>query len=151
MPTPTPDNANLLIANCSANGVTVPLTNEELSKMPVDDFTTSAGKSDTTCVDEVMHTVKSPTSTEIPVSLKFFSRGRGTGFSKQEILFLAKAFICAITDPIIGTMQTEQKFFQGICDIYNQQVANYNEQNAKNTDFFAFTSRSKHSLKSHFN
>ncbi len=104
-----------------------------------------------TCVDESGHTLKSPIPTEIPVSLKNLSRGRSTGFTKQEILFLAKAFIHASTDPIIGTSQTEQQFFQKVCNIYNQQAANYNEQNATVKNFIPFTSQSMHSLKSHFN
>ncbi len=140
MPTPTLNNPDLLIASCPADGITVPLMNEESSKIPANASTTSVGKSDGTCVDEVAHTLKSPLSAEIPVSLKVLSQGRGTGFVKQEILFLAKAFIRASTDPIVGTLQTEQKFFQSICDIYNQQVANYNKQNTDAANFVPFTS-----------
>ncbi len=49
---------------------------------------------------------KSP-SDEIPTSLKNSSQGQAIGFRKQEILFLAKAFIHASTDPIIRTSQKE--------------------------------------------
>ncbi len=63
-----------------------------------------------TCLDDFVHTLKSPISTEIPLSLKNSSRGHGTGFGKKEILFLPKVFICTSTDPIIGTSQTENHF-----------------------------------------
>ncbi len=91
-------------------------------------------------------TLKSPNA-EIPTSLKNSSQGQGTGYSKQKILFLAKAFIHASTDPIIGTSQKENQFFQQICNIWNQQIVNYNKQNISVEKFIPFTTQTKHSLK----
>ncbi len=59
-----------------------------------------------TCVDDSKHTLKSPISTKIMMSLKNLSRGCGTDFSKQKILFLAKAFICVSTDNFLGKFET---------------------------------------------
>ena len=47
---------------------------------------------------------------KLPSSLKSPQRGRGTGFSKQEILVLAKAYIGASMDPVIVTLQSEDTF-----------------------------------------
>ena len=48
---------------------------------------------------------------EILSTLKSSQRGRGSGFCKEEILFLAKAYIRASSDPIFGTSQTEEAFY----------------------------------------
>ncbi len=110
----------------------------------------STQKSLRTSPTEFYGASKSPPS-NIPSLLKNSPKGRGTGFNKQEILFLAKAFIRVSTDPIIGTSQKENQFFQRICDVYNQQIATYNEQNASVEKFIPLTTRTKHSLKGHLN
>ncbi len=110
------------------------------------------------CAQKSLHTaptkfygaLKSPPS-NIPSSLKNSPKGRGTDFSKQEILFLAKVFIHVSTNPIIGTSQKENQFFQRICDVYNQQIAIYNERNVSVEKFIPPTTQTKHSLKGHLN
>ncbi len=59
---------------------------------------------------------------EIPSSLKNSSQCQGTGFSKQVILFLAKAFICAGTIPIIGTSQKEYQYFSRLANYTNNRL-----------------------------
>ena len=72
---------------------------------------------------------KVPPESTLPSSLKRSPRGRGTGFSKQEMLFLAKAYIRGSTDPVIGTSQSKETFYGKVCTIYNQIVACWNKGN----------------------
>ena len=56
-------------------------------------------------------------------------QGRRTGFGKQEILILAKAYMRASSDPIVGISQSEETFYQKVCNNYNQLVAGWNKEN----------------------
>ncbi len=93
---------------------------------------------------------KTDTATKVPSSLKSPSRGRGTGFGKQEILFLAKAYIRASSDPVVGTSRSHETFYQKVCDIYNQLIAVWNEENDNGKNSPPLTFRTKYSLRSHF-
>ena len=85
----------------------------------------------------------------MPSSLKSPTRGRGSGFCKQEILFLSKAYIRASPDPIVGTSQTEDTFYGKVGEIYNQLVALWKEENEDGECFSPFTFSTKYSLRSH--
>ncbi len=138
--TPTPNNPGSLTATYLTDGITVPSTNEDLLRTSPHVSKSFMAKIHCTHVDESVHTLKSPIYTEIPVVLKNLSKGRGTNYSKQETIFLAKTFIRASTDLIIGTSQTEQHFSQKVCNIYNQKAENYNKQNATANNFVPYTS-----------
>ncbi len=79
--------------------------------------------------DEKAGATKVPSAEiKVPSLLKSPPRGRGTGFSKQEILFLAKAYMRASSDPIAGTFQSDKTFYQKVCNNYNLLVAGWNEE-----------------------
>ncbi len=90
---------------------------------PVAKTDNSTGLS-TDAFDEKAGAIMAPSAaTKVPSLLKSPPRGRGTGFSKQEILFLAKAYMRASSDPIVGTFQSDKTFYQKVCNNYNQLVA----------------------------
>ncbi len=66
--------------------------------------------------------------TKVPLSLKSPPQGRGTEFSKQKF-FLAKAYMRASSDPIVGTSQINKTLYQKVCNNYNQLVAGWNKEN----------------------
>ncbi len=66
---------------------------------------------------------------KVPASLKSPPQGRGTGFSKEEILFLAKVYVRTSSDPIVGTSQSEENLYQQVCTIYNQLITGWKEDN----------------------
>ncbi len=49
---------------------------------------------------------------KLPASLKSPPQGRGIGYSNQEILFPAKAYMRARSDPIVGILHSEEKFYE---------------------------------------
>ncbi len=59
-------------------------------------------------------------------SLKFPPKLEGTGFNKQEILSLVKAYIYASSDPFTRKSQSEEMFHGKVCDNYNHLVESEN-------------------------
>ncbi len=101
--------------------------------------------------DKEAGATKAPSAeTKVPSSLKSPPRGRGTGFSKQEILFLAKAYMRASSDPIVGTFQSDKTFYQKVCNNYNQLVAGWNQEKDDSKCVLLFSFCTKYSLQSHF-
>ncbi len=59
-------------------------------------------------------------------SLKSPWKKQITCFNKQ--VFLAKAYICASSNPITRTSHSEERFYGKVCYFYNQFVESYKEQ-----------------------
>mmetsp|Transcript_14924 Transcript_14924/g.31334 ORF Transcript_14924/g.31334 Transcript_14924/m.31334 type:complete len:124 (+) Transcript_14924:421-792(+) len=56
----------------------------------------------------------------------------------------------ASSDPIVGTSQSDETFYQKVCDNYNQLVAGWNEEKDDSECLMLFSFCTQYSLWSHF-